>query len=84
VGGGGGGAVLIRAIRFGTDKSLGISILETGRQMNCWSDFGFEDVAMMACFDNSVPLGFEKIPTFVTGLTSGRGLRKSYQMIFRA
>jgi hypothetical protein len=42
-----------------------------GRQMNCWFETGFGELAMMACFDNSLPRGSGEVPILWPACTSG-------------
>src|SRR5579862_915976 len=76
-GGGGGSVVSALVTKSGAGRSRGISILGAGTEMNTCFDFGFGEVAMIACSESSAPRGSMESPVVLTGATSGTFWRKS-------
>ena len=78
---GGGGSVgrevAFLATKSGIDTSRGSKILGAGTKIDCVLEIGLGEVAIMACFDSSMPRGVIEVPILLTGATSGSALRRS-------
>ncbi len=76
-------AIAARAIKLGAGRSWRISTLGTGCQMNCFTDFGFGAVAIIAMSASRGARGRGKVPILCSAETSGSTfLGGLYQTIF--